>query len=97
MFHSGDIGQVVRKWQIRFSGAKSQSIDVFLVRLEDCKVRRPPPLPGATLLPEMAYKPPPNADAQRKPKGDARESNVAAAASDENPEYENLEELLRRV
>ena len=38
MFHSRDIGQVVRKWQIRFSGAKSQSIDVFLARLEDCRV-----------------------------------------------------------
>ena len=37
-FHSRDIGQVVRKWQIRFSGAKSQSIDVFLARLEDCRV-----------------------------------------------------------
>ena len=36
MSHSRDIGQVVRKWQIRFSGAKSQSIDVFLARLEDC-------------------------------------------------------------
>ena len=38
MFHSRDIGQIVRKWQIRFSGAKSQSIDVFLARLEDCRV-----------------------------------------------------------
>ena len=38
MSHSRDIGQVVRKWQIRFSGAKSQSIDVFLARLEDCRV-----------------------------------------------------------
>ena len=28
----------MRKWQIRFSGAKSQSIDVFLARLEDCRV-----------------------------------------------------------
>ena len=28
MFHSTDIGQIVRKWQIRFSGAMSQSIDV---------------------------------------------------------------------
>ena len=38
MFHSRDIGQVVPKWQIRVSGAKSQSIDVFLARLEDCRV-----------------------------------------------------------
>ena len=38
MFHSRDIDQVVRKWQIRFSGAKSRSIDVFLARLEDCRV-----------------------------------------------------------
>ena len=38
MFHLRDIGQIVRKWQIRFSGAKSQSIDVFLARLEDCRV-----------------------------------------------------------
>ena len=29
---------MVRKWQIRFSGAKSQSIDVFLARLEDFRV-----------------------------------------------------------
>ena len=35
---SRDIGQIVRKWQIRVSGAKSQSIDVFLARLEDCRV-----------------------------------------------------------
>lgn len=35
--HSRDVGQIVRKWQIRFSGAKSQSIDVFLARLEDCR------------------------------------------------------------
>ena len=28
----------MRKWQIRFSGVKSQSIDVFLARLEDCRV-----------------------------------------------------------
>ena len=38
MSHSRDIGQVVRKWQIRFPGAKSQNIDVFLARLEDCRV-----------------------------------------------------------
>ena len=38
LYHSRDIGQTVRKWQIRFSGAKSQSIDVFLARLEDCRV-----------------------------------------------------------
>ena len=38
LYHSRDIGQIVRKWQIRFSGAKSQSIDVFLARLEDCRV-----------------------------------------------------------
>ena len=28
----------MRKWQIRFSGAKSQSIEVFLARVEDCRV-----------------------------------------------------------
>ena len=38
MSPSCDIGQVVRKWQILFSVAKSQSIDVFLARLEDCRV-----------------------------------------------------------
>ena len=38
MFHLRDIGQIVSKWQIQFSGAKSQSIDVFLARLEDCRV-----------------------------------------------------------
>ena len=38
LYHSRDIGQIVRKWKIRFSGAKSQGIDVFLVRLEDCRV-----------------------------------------------------------
>ena len=38
LYHSRDIGQKVRKWQIRFSGAKNQSIDVFLARLEDCRV-----------------------------------------------------------
>ena len=32
-----DIGQVVPKGQIRFSEAKSQGIDVFLARLEDCR------------------------------------------------------------
>ena len=38
LYHSRDVGEVVRKWQIRFSGAKSQSIEVFLARLEDCRV-----------------------------------------------------------
>ena len=37
MLHSRDIGQIVRKWQIRVSGAMRQSIDVFLTRLEDCR------------------------------------------------------------
>ena len=38
LYPSRDIGQIVRKWQIRFSGTKSQSIDVFLAKLEDCRV-----------------------------------------------------------
>ena len=35
MSHTRDIYQVIRKWQIRFS-VISQSIDVFLARLQDC-------------------------------------------------------------
>ena len=233
-YHSRDIGQIVRKWKIRFSGAKSQSIDVFLARLEDCRVLanltqeeglsslselftdtaatwyrnekekwttwpdflssarrwygptkrvqqlliaeannrtqgedeavrdyiicltaitrkispppsleqqldqlhrnlrpqlqtmvrrrdfrtveellelavdaeqilensrayRPPPPPAATLLPEMAYRPPSHADPQRQPKEDAKEGIVAAAVGDEDPKPEDWEELLRRV
>ena len=37
MFHSRDIDQIVRKWQIRFSGAKSQGIDLFLAKLKGCR------------------------------------------------------------
>ena len=38
LYHSRDIGQIVHKWQICFSGAKSQNIDVFLAWLEDCRI-----------------------------------------------------------
>ena len=36
--------------------------------VENSRAYRPPPQPAATLLPEMAYKPLPYAEAQRKPK-----------------------------
>ena len=45
----------------------------------------------------MAYKLPPYAEPQRKPKEDAKEGKVTAAVNMEEPESENLEELLRRV
>ena len=65
--------------------------------LENSRTYRPPPQPAATLLPEMAYKPPPYAEPQRKPKEDAKEGKVAAAVSMKDPESEDLEELLHRV
>ena len=37
MGHTRDVGQIVRKWQVRFSGQKGESIDTFLVRVEDCR------------------------------------------------------------
>lgn len=37
MGHTRDVGQIVRKWQVRFSGQKGESIDTFLARVEDCR------------------------------------------------------------
>ena len=65
--------------------------------LENSKTFRPLPQPSATLLPEMAHKPPSHADPHRKPKEDAKEGKVAAAVGMEDPKSEDLEELLRRV
>ena len=65
--------------------------------LENFRTYRPPLQPAATLLPEMANKPPPYAEPQRKPKEDAKEGKVDAAVDMEDPESEDLEELLRRV
>ena len=45
----------------------------------------------------MAYKPPPKADPQRKPKADAKEGKVAAAVVVTEPKSEDLEDILRRV
>ena len=45
----------------------------------------------------MAYRPTPYAEPQRKPKEDGKEGKVAAAVGMEDPESEDLEELLRRV
>ena len=45
----------------------------------------------------MAYKPPPKADPQRKPKPDAKEGKVAAAVGVTEPKSEDLEDMLRRV
>ena len=65
--------------------------------LENFRTYRPPPQLAATLLPEMAYKPPPYAEPQKKPKEDAKEGKVAAAIGMEDSESDDLEELLRRV
>ena len=64
--------------------------------LENAKTFRPPPLPAAALLSEMAYKPSPLTDAQKRQKVDAKESKVSAVG-EKDPKYENLEDLLRRV
>ena len=65
--------------------------------LENSRTYRPPSQSAATLLPEMAYKPSPYVEPQKKPKEDAKECKVAAAVGMKDPESENLEELLRRV
>ena len=64
--------------------------------LENAKTFRPPPLPTAALLPEMAYKPFPLTDSQKKPKSDAKDSKVAAVGG-KDTKYEDLEQMLRRV
>ena len=46
--------------------------------LENAKSFRPPPLPAAVLLLEMAYKPSPLTDVQKRQKVDAKESKVSA-------------------
>ena len=63
--------------------------------LENAKTFRPPPLPAATLLPEMAYKPLQLTDTQKWHKLDAKESKVSAIEW-KDPKHENLEELIRR-
>ena len=65
--------------------------------LENSKTYRPPPPPAENLLPEMAYRPTPNADSQKKANRDAKEGTVAAAVGMEDSKLEDLEELLRRV
>ena len=64
--------------------------------LENAKTFRPPPLPGAALLPEMAYKPLPLTDSQKRHKPDAKDSKVAAVG-EKDSKYEDLEQMLRRV
>ena len=64
--------------------------------LENTKTFKPPPLPAAALLPEMAYKPSPLTAAQKRQKVDAKESKVSAGG-EKDPKYENLEDLLRCV
>ena len=64
--------------------------------LEYAKTYRPPPPPGAALLPEMAYKPSSMADARKRHKSDARESKVSAVG-EKDAKQESLEEMLRRV
>ena len=65
-------------------------------RLENAKTFRPPPLPAAELLPEMAYKPLQLTDSQKRHKFDAKEDNVPADG-EKDSKYAKLEELIRRV
>ena len=64
--------------------------------LENAKTFRPPPLPAAALLPEMAYKSSPLTDTQKRQKVVAKESKMSAVGEKDH-KYENLEELLRCV
>ena len=64
--------------------------------LENAKTFRPPPLPAAELLPEMAYKPLPLTDSQKRHKLDAKEDKVPADV-EKDSKYAKLEELIRRV
>ena len=64
--------------------------------LENAKTFRPPPLLGASLLPEIAYKPLPLTDSQKRHKLDAKDRKVATVGK-KDFKYENLEQMLRRV
>ena len=64
--------------------------------LENAKTFRPPPLPTAALLPEMAYKPLPLTDPQRRHKPDAKDSKLAAVG-EKDAKHEDLEQMFLRV
>ena len=64
--------------------------------VENAKTFRPPPLPGATLLPEMAYNPLQSTELPRRHKPDAKESKMSAVG-EKDTKYEDLEAMLRRV
>ena len=64
--------------------------------VENAKTFRPPPLPAAALLPEMAYKPSPNTETPRKPKVELKDSKVSAI-EEKHAKNEDLEQMLRRV
>ena len=63
--------------------------------LENAKTFRPPPLPAAASLPEMAYKSP-LTDTQKRQNVDAKEGKVSTVG-EKDPKYENLEDLLWHV
>ena len=64
--------------------------------LENAKTFRPPPLPTAALLPEMAYKPLPLTDPHRRHKLDAKYSKLAAVG-EKDAKHEDLEQMFLRV
>ena len=63
--------------------------------IENAKTFQPPPLPGAALLPEMAYKSLPLTAPPRRSKP-SKDSKVAAVG-EKDTKLENLEQMLRRV